>query len=822
MDQSPRICPKCSQANFPIAEFCRHCGEPMFEMGTVSRKTVLQKTIGALVDGFFWFIDEIVRWWEIGKITIELKRIRKKRSNIMKNFSDSATEIKESSPEKEILLKMSEDVSRLSNREEFLRTRSWHATPELLLAGIIVFFFMGIFFLKPVSEGIIVNIPSPAAISGDIRHSVEIPISGVHNVVTSCGWLDDRLLIGGDAGVHELRIRTKQMTQLSPLPPDYFCRQIFQEESGKLLLVGYGGLFSADASALKPLYEKEDLPVKEFNCAAKVKGGHLIGTLASGIISAKAGRFAKNELPIKSTVLGFAFFDNDCWMLTEKGILRGNGTSFSPVSLPSLEGKRMICIAASDKSLLIGTDNGLVAGYKEDKSWIWTVISAEKSTPKNIYDILISNGTILVLSDDSLFRLEGTILRKIADSRGGRTMAIGQQCLAVTSPEKVVLHYFTESISSDGQTVFKPIVPLIGSFTPQTSALPAIQPVIQPVIQPTVQPIVQSSVQPSVQPLQTIIQPSFQTDINKNTQSPGSVVPESLQTPTTTPSVNQSAPSIQSSSSLPQALSGSYISFLSSLNGNLWAGTVNSGLWCLTSNSWINFSRSNNSLSDDQIVSIFPINNRIFFYSWAIGICTIENNSVKTILSAKNSEGFVAMSGESESIYFLFRDGSIKRLKQPDEVETIDKISQDFSKTARNLFSLNNKLFVVTDQGIILKNIRGSWSLEAFEKPQPKQKAMFSLTDKNGVILTALNDGRIFSFQSNKVSFAGKLNSAPNHACFSSIAMFSDGTNIYSFSNGQIKNLQVKSPIPFTSFAYLPELKKIYFATSQGLKEAAF
>ena len=62
--------------NYPMVEFCRHCGESLHGQPKNLNQTLMTKWIHHLIDAMFWIVDESVRWWEIGKLSIQLKTLR--------------------------------------------------------------------------------------------------------------------------------------------------------------------------------------------------------------------------------------------------------------------------------------------------------------------------------------------------------------------------------------------------------------------------------------------------------------------------------------------------------------------------------------------------------------------------------------------------------------------------------------------------------------------------------------------------------------------------------------------------------------------------
>ncbi|HQG27651.1 MAG TPA: zinc ribbon domain-containing protein, partial [Candidatus Ozemobacteraceae bacterium] len=107
MEQSPKVCSRCQQANFPIAEYCRHCGEPLFEVGSISRASLPGRLFGHLADGMAWAVAELQRWWEIGGLTVRSKALERRRAVRFAKAGAQTETADAQSPDRERLMALS-------------------------------------------------------------------------------------------------------------------------------------------------------------------------------------------------------------------------------------------------------------------------------------------------------------------------------------------------------------------------------------------------------------------------------------------------------------------------------------------------------------------------------------------------------------------------------------------------------------------------------------------------------------------------------------------------------------------------------------------
>ncbi|NLI77412.1 MAG: hypothetical protein GX442_13350, partial [Candidatus Riflebacteria bacterium] len=480
MDQTPKLCPRCQQANFPIAEFCRHCGEPIFDMGSLSRRSTLSRFFGHIVDGMFWTIDELARWWEIGRLTLDLKTLRRRRAEFLKRAGEGRPEGADLAPgDREQVLTYSEEISRLATREEFLRKRSWALTPELLLVLIVCAFVAGILWLRPRTDLAIPAREAPISVKGDLSRFAEIPLAGF-TVVTSAVWHGNQIFVGGDGGLVVVDPNTRLATGVPGLPPRFFVRHLFSEGS-RLLIAGYGGVYALDAQTLSPLYPASGLPIDLINRVIPTRdGGHLLGTVGHGLFK---GRDALAVMILGTqglTLTGFAWMDNELWLLHERGLLRGDGSSFTPFTLQALVGKTLTALAAEPNTIYLGTTDGLVIGYQSDRNWIWTPLSPGE--PKVVRDLVAAQGVLLIAANEGLFRYQDGRFEKLAATPQVSALAIGPSLVAAASPQAVSLYQFAGG--SPLPATLPPAVPMVGTFVTPSAGIPQPPPPTPPGVTP--------------------------------------------------------------------------------------------------------------------------------------------------------------------------------------------------------------------------------------------------------------------------------------------------------------------------------------------------
>lgn len=470
MDNIPPVCPRCKQASVPMAEFCRHCGEPLRNFGNLAQSSFLGRTTGFFIAAMFWAVDEIVRWWEIGRISRQLQVLRRRRTGLINSVSKQATdsgadgETQLSADERAALLRLSDDISRLSGREEFLRERSWALTPELLLVALIVLFITGVVWLRPSSKAALLQDNHGPMLDGGISLVTTIPLQGFE-IVRAATYFQGSLFIGGDGGLVAFNAAYGLASTAIGLPPGFFVRDL-TVSSDSLLIAGYGGVFCFAGGEARPLYTDERLPVALINRIGLTRNGeHLLGTIGHGLLRGN-NKVAVMMLGTQGiAVQDFAWLDGELWLLHDRGLLRGDGETFAPHRLQVLTDREIRCLASEKDAIFLGTDEGVIAGYRNGRNWVWTVLAPGK--PRRINHLVSVDGVLLIGADEGLFRFKDGHLEKLDDTPVTR-IAVGPTSLAAVNAHSIVI-FALQPLQAPTPTV-KPVFPTVGSFvvTPQS------------------------------------------------------------------------------------------------------------------------------------------------------------------------------------------------------------------------------------------------------------------------------------------------------------------------------------------------------------------
>lgn len=123
MEQKTLQCPHCREMNFPMVGISAGIAVSDTCAPGITNQTLMVKWIHHLIDAMFWIVDESVRWWEIGKLSIQLKTLHRRRANILQlvETEEQTGNLETSTDQKQALVAVSEEFVRLSGREEFLR-----------------------------------------------------------------------------------------------------------------------------------------------------------------------------------------------------------------------------------------------------------------------------------------------------------------------------------------------------------------------------------------------------------------------------------------------------------------------------------------------------------------------------------------------------------------------------------------------------------------------------------------------------------------------------------------------------------------------------
>ncbi|RCK80130.1 MAG: hypothetical protein OZSIB_3634 [Candidatus Ozemobacter sibiricus] len=838
MEQTPKLCPRCQQANFPIAEFCRHCGEPIFDMGALSRRSILSRFLGHLVDGLFWMIDELARWWEIGRLTLDLKALRKRRAAFLKQVGEGRPEGADLAPaDREKLMSMSEEIARLASREEFLRKRSWALTPELLLLLIVCAFIAGLIWVRPRTDLAIPPRDLPFTLAGELNRFADLPLHGF-SVVTSAVWHGNQIYVGGDGGLAVVDPNTRTATGVAGLPPGFFVRHLFSEGS-RLLIAGYGGVYALEAQLLTPLYVGANLPVDLINRIIPTRdGGHLLGTIGHGLLKGR-DQLAVMLLGTQGlTLTGFAWLDDELWLLHERGLLRGDGSSFTPFTLQVLTGRSLTALAAEPNTIYLGSTDGLVIGYRSDRTWVWTPLSPGE--PRLIRDLVAARGVLLIAAAEGLFRYQEGRFQKLAALPDLSALAIGPGLVAAVSPTAVSLFQLTGS-AIPPVAPLAPAVPTVGTFVAPPPPV-AVQP--PPVTPPGVSPpFLTSGAGPSAGPAPMAAPAPAPVAVAPPPPLPplsAPVAPVSppgpapvaappapgyaaLPPPSSVQPVAPVTPPVAAphpffgSAPLPPALRGPFVSALAWDGRRLWVGTANEGLWVFQDGQWSALNSRNGGLIDDQIVSLPLLQGRPHLYSWVMGLMSLETGRAVPVLAKEHLRDHLAMAADASSIMFLFQGGFIRRLKEDGTLEAVSRIPEDFFKSARFLHLIDGQPVVVTDQGVLIRDGSGRWLVSFFPAEGRSLRVVASAPSPDGQVYAILSSGEVFSARGRVVNRVGAIDQKPRGMVFADTLWVAGTSQIYRLVNGALTPVGAKTGETVVGFQPVPERRIVFLATNAGV-----
>lgn len=810
MEQPPRICPRCQQANFPVAEFCRHCGEPMYEMGPLSRSSLCSRCIGHTVDGAFWVIDELMRWWEIGGLTRQLKGLRRRRLELIKSVGevpspDGSVEVGERAE----LLQVSEEITRLSARDDTLRKLSWALTPELLLIAILLIFLSGIFWLRPRSSMPAQPTVSPAGVIESLTPFKDVSLPAFRLIETTA-WYGEKLYVGGDGGLSVIDPQTGLASDIRGLPDRFFVRHLF-EDQGRLLIAGLGGIWQLDPLGLRPAFEADKLPFTLINRLDAERKGLLIGTVGQGLMHGRSGQGLVVLGTAGLTILEFAWLDGELWLLHERGLLRGDGTSFASAPVALSPGTSLLSITPGPGALFVGTSDGVLAGFKQGENWSWTPLP---SGPTRVTDLLVSGNALLVLGREGLFRWRDNRFDRLLEVSDARLLAVGSRYLALSGPGKVRFATITGPAGSQG------LVPTtVPGVAPAVQPLPNALPTPIPSVAPSPIPPSpgQGSMLPAVAPVQ---QSSAFNGLPSVSGNPSMALPTV---------VAQPAPSIVpagnagflNDAAMPASLRGPLVTSTAWDGARLWVGTANDGLWKLENDTWTAFQPANGGLADPQVVSLWSLNDRTFLFSWVLGLMTLDGGKPSSALAVDRARGFLALAGDPAQPLLLFEGGYLRRLSGPNRLEEVTRVPEDYYLTVRSLQVSDGKPVVITDQGFLRQDSPGHWKLSRFEDGNSRVRASISAASPDGRVFAGLSDGRVYQFDGRQAALLGKLDDRPRTLTWDGTLWAASGRQIHRLLDGRLQRLQFEPGDPIILVRPIGSRKRLIVGTTRGIQALA-
>ena len=740
----------------------------------------LGKIIYNLIDAMFWIADETARWWEISKITIQVKTFRRQKAVLNKLIKENEKKsIGISVAQTAELASLNESISKLAAKEDFLKSKCWSWTPFIDFTLIFLLFLYGVISINPIKK--IQDNPRTniGVFGGQISRVRELPFQG-HSIITDSIWFDNRLYVAGNNGVTIINTVTGQTQNIKYLPQNFFAKDL-QIINNHLLIAGYSGVFEYENNVLKTLFDENKLPNKLVNAFAVVnerKKQYLIGTLGDGLFRTNGDSI----IPISNTsnyiIRSFGHQRQELWILHDEGILTGNSDKLTSLDLQVLAGKKTRCMVTTDKNVFIGTDQGIVAGYRSSKNWVWTMLSSIK--PGFINDIINAGEVLFIASDEGVFRYYKGKMDRLS-SIPTYSLSLCDTFLAAIGKSSVIFYYFNFSGNIGNSSIFG-VVPELGTYTP---TLPI-----------TTLPM---EVRPNYKrmPDYGLIETDGKEPLTESALSTESYPPDQK-------------PMVE----LPIELQRPVFSDITKFNNKYLLATTNRGIWSFDGEVWKQIEHKGIGNANKLCCN----EKHCYAYSSEFGIYEIVDGNTKLIIEPKETKNLKYLSiCDEDTLLLLYSDGKVKTFKNG-EFNLFFTIPNEFVNNCHSIWKVMDQYVAVLNQGIMTHESNGKWNLMFFQGNIDSARIADVINLNQKVLYIALNDGRIFEYYNNRLPLSGIVADHPNSINYSGNLWVASMDSLY------LKEKNTFIAIPFKSrdriLGAFPdkENKNIYVFTASGLR----
>lgn len=780
MDQKTLKCPNCREMNFPMVEFCHFCGESLHSTQIPEGASFMVKWVYHLIDAMFWLVDESVRWWEIGKLSIKLKRLRRQRGQLLKRFESLDSLGGETSPEqRQLLMGITQELEHFSGREEFLRTKCWAITPELLFLGIFLVFAYGLAAMTPARTFLPKKPRDTAFLTGQIIRVRDIPLAE-HSVITSALWFDDRLFVGGDAGLTILDPVSGLASNAVGLPADFFVRDM-TVEGDSIFIAGYSGIYLMEDRVIKKYYGENQIPTRLINAiSVSGKDSLLIGSVGDGLLRGNLDSAVFVLGTQGKTVKSFGRLGNELWIMHENGILTGRGDRFNPLNLQVLAGRHLRSMITAERNVYVGTDQGVVAGYRNGRNWVWTLLSAGK--PGYINDLYLAADTLFIASEEGLFRFVNGRMEGLS-AAPCKAIAVGDSFLAAINTDSVMLYYF--SGVSDDARVAAAISPRVGSFTPSV-----------PVVSMVSFPSIQMGRLPDFSNMASTEEPAVDDELEQHAEGQA----------------------VRAKIALPVELQKPVFVDVARFGNKYVLITRNRGAWTLENGSW-------SVLPVDMqpgLTSFALSQSGIYAYGDGAGIVRFFEDKVEYLLESTDTKGLLhAHAIKNNNLLFLYADGTIRQ-KRPDlPLEPLFVLPGELKGKFHSVWMINDRYVVVVDSGIMLHETEKQWNLIFFRGRIENSEVVAVHKSPDNNLYIALNDGRVFVYRNEALELLGAINELPVSINFDGFLWVAGQETLFFFENGEFVAAPFRTREKILGAFSEPDLESIYVFTDSGLNSIA-
>ncbi len=742
--------------------------------------TTLGRILYNLIDAMFWVADETARWWQISKISIQVKLLRRQKAALNKQIKENEqNSIGVTVSQTAELTSLNESISKLASEEDFIKSKCWSWTPVVDFSLILLLFLYGVFSVNPVQKIIDGQRTNIGVFAGQISRVRELGYQG-HSIISDSIWFNNKLYIAGNNGVTEINSVSGEAKNLKGLPENFYAKDL-QLIDNHLLIVGYSGIFEYDKEGLRSVIAQNKLSNKLINSFAVLnekKKNFLIGTIGEGIYRVNGDNFSYVQNTYDYIARSFGYQKKELWILHDEGILRGSLRKLESLDLQVLAGKKTRCMITTDKNIYIGTDKGVVVGIRDSKNWVWTMISTTK--PGYINDMVNAGEILFIASNEGVFRYSKGKM-DLLSSVPTYSLCFCDTFLAATGKNSVYLYYF-DFTGSIGDTSIFGMVPELGTYTPTL-------------------------------PVKTLPM-SARSMFNRmpeyglmDTDGKRALAESDLPT-------EQFSPARKPMVELPIELQRPVFSDISKFNGKFYLATINRGIWSFDGKVWSQVNHNGKS----NAKRLCSNEKHCYAYSEESGIYEILENIANLVLGSNDTLGlkFVSIC-DSDTLLLLYSDGMVKTFSNG-ELKTFFTIPNEFKDSCHSVWKISGQYVAVLNQGVMTHETDGKWNLMFFQGNIDSAKIADVCDFDNKTLYIALNDGRIFEYSKGKLPLSGIIPDHPKSIKRSDNLWISSSDSLYIKDNNRFMAIPFKSGEKILGAFSDNENKNIFVFTASGLR----
>lgn len=738
--------------------------------------TKLEKAIYNTIDAMFWLVDETNRWWNIGKIAIQLKQVSSQKDAISSELGQLSEQddSRKSSLTEELTL-VNKNIAELSLKSDEIKQQCWAYTPILYFLGLFLLFIVGVLCINPIQSIIDRNKSNIGVFAGQISKVRDIPFSG-HSIISSAKWFNNKLYVGGNNGVTEIDLVSGQSQNLQGLPNDFFTKDM-QVTNNSMLIAGYPGLYRFQNNEVKSYYPENRLPYNLINSIAVTPNNQiLMGTLGHGIL--KGNQKSATIIPntYNYIIESFGHQKKQLWLLHEEGILTGNTDNLAALELQVLVGKNPKCMTTTENAIFIGTDHGVIAGFRNSKNWVWTILSS--GNPGFVNDIVNAGDVIFIAAEDGVYRYHNGKMDRLS-KLPTQSLCLCDTFLAAVNKSSILLYYFDIASNVDKTSIFGAI-PELGTYTP---TLPI-------------------AIIPQEKRFEHKKLPDFGL---LETDREGALGESSIDDSTTTP---DSKPIVE----LPIELQKPIFSDVLKANNIYYLTTQNRGIWKYSENNW----KPIEHIGKNKVTRLCSDGQHNYAYDENSGLFEIIDDKTQLVISEEATKNLKNITcNEDNSLTLLFKDGHTQLFKDNELIKGID-VPNDYISACHSVWTLNNHQIAVLDHGIMIHDNSGKWNLMFFQGNINTTKVV-DVKRQDKMLYIALNNGRIFRFANDQIAQFGMISDYPTSISLSDNIWVAGKESLYFKDKSNFVATSYKNTDKILGTFQVPSKKMVLIFTTAGL-----